>query len=264
MKTYSYSQLNTFKSCPEKYKIMYIDEKKNSKEGIEAFMGKRVHDTLEWVYSVYNIKRDIQFKEIEEFYDDNWTKNWHEEIYSVRDLKTEYYYILGKHCLGNYYYKYGPEFNQNVFATEMMINFKLNGFTFRGIIDRLDYDSDGNWVIHDYKTGKTLLSEPAVKRDGQLALYQMAIAQESTIKDIKSVELRWHFLQQGIERSVIHTEESLNKIKENLKGMVHNIEGADSVEVGGFQPKETMLCNWCHYWEDCSAKSTTNPVNKSE
>ena len=263
MKTYSYSQLNTFKSCPEKYKIMYVDEKKNLKEGIEAFMGKRVHDTLEWVYSVYNIKRDVSFKDIEEFYDDNWTKNWHKEIYIVRDLDTEYYYSLGKHCLGNYYYKYGPEFNQNVYATEMMINFKLNGFTFRGIIDRLDYDGEGNWIIHDYKTGKTLLSNPAVKKDGQLALYQMAIAQENTIKDIKSVELRWHFLQQGIERSVVHTEESLNKIKENLKGMVHNIEDADSVEVGGFQPKETMLCNWCHYWEDCSIKDSTNPSNRA-
>ncbi len=242
---------------------MYVDEKKNLKEGIEAFMGKRVHDTLEWVYSVYNIKRDVSFKDIEEFYDDNWTKNWHKEIYIVRDLDTEYYYSLGKHCLGNYYYKYGPEFSQNVYATEMMINFKLNGFTFRGIIDRLDYDGEGNWIIHDYKTGKTLLSNPAVKKDGQLALYQMAIAQENTIKDIKSVELRWHFLQQGIERSVVHTEESLNKIKENLKGMVHNIEDADSVEVGGFQPKETMLCNWCHYWEDCSIKDSTNPSNRA-
>ena len=77
MKTYSYSQLNTFKSCQQKYKIMYIDDNKNTKEGIEAFMGKRVHDTLEWIYNVYNIKRDVPFNLIEEFYDDNWSKNWH-------------------------------------------------------------------------------------------------------------------------------------------------------------------------------------------
>ena len=258
MKTYSYSQLNTFKSCQQKYKIMYIDDNKNTKEGIEAFMGKRVHDTLEWIYNVYNIKRDVPFNLIEEFYDDNWSKNWHEDIYIVRDFDTEYYYSLGKHCLANYYYKYGPQFDQDVFATEMMIYFKLNGFTFRGIIDRLDYDSDGNWTIHDYKTGKTLLSQPAVNKDGQLALYQMAIAQESTIKNIKSVELKWHFLQQGVERSVIHDKNSLDNIKENLKQMVHNIENAEV-----FEPKESMLCNWCHYWEQCSIKTGSNPVKKA-
>jgi len=258
MKIYSYSQLNTFKSCSEKYKIMYVDERKNTKEGIEAFMGKRVHDTLEWIYSQYNIKRSVPFKEIEEFYDCIWKSSWHDEIYSVRDFKTEFYYSLGKHCLANYYYKYGPEFNQSVYATELMISFKLNGFNFRGIIDRLDYDGEGNWIVHDYKAGKSTLSAPATKRDGQLALYQIAVMQKPEIKNIKSIELRWHFLQQGLERSVIHTEESLNKIKNKLKDMIHSIESAEY-----FEPKETMLCNWCHYWDDCSAKQTTNPVRKA-
>tara|TARA_R110002096_G_scaffold136556_8_gene289304 strand:+ start:1057 stop:1824 length:768 start_codon:yes stop_codon:yes gene_type:complete len=255
MKTYSYSQLNAFKSCGEKYKIIYIDNKKNAKEGIEAFMGKRVHDTLEWIYKY---SERVLFKDIEEFYDDNWAKNWHKEIYAVKDISSDEYYKTGKHCLANYYYKYGPEFNQNSYATEMMINFNLDEFSFRGIIDRLDCDSDGNWIIHDYKAGKRILSVPASKKDGQLALYQMAIMQEPSIKNIKSIELRWHFLQQGIERSVIHTEESLNKIKENLKGMVHNI-----IDSNEFEPKETMLCNWCHYWEDCSAKETTNPARQA-
>ena len=40
--------------------------------------------------------------------------------------------------------------------------------------------------------------------------------------------------------------------------MVHNIIDSDK-----FEPKETMLCNWCHYWEDCSAKETTNPARKA-
>ena len=50
-KYYSYSQLNTFNNCPQKYKIIYIDKIKSNNESIEAFVGKRVHETLEWLYS---------------------------------------------------------------------------------------------------------------------------------------------------------------------------------------------------------------------
>ena len=26
-----------------------------------------------------------------------------------------------------------------------------------------------------------------------------------------------------------------------------------------FRPNESILCNWCYYWEECPAKSTPNP-----
>ena len=49
-KYYSYSQLSTFKNCPQKYKIQYIDKVKNNNESIESFLGKRIHESLEWLY----------------------------------------------------------------------------------------------------------------------------------------------------------------------------------------------------------------------
>ena len=47
---YSYSQINTFLNCPQKYKLIYIKNIKTEKEGIEAFIGKIVHEVLEWIY----------------------------------------------------------------------------------------------------------------------------------------------------------------------------------------------------------------------
>ena len=61
---FSYSQLNTFKICPQQYKIIYINGVRKVDESIEAFMGKRVHEVLEWLYSELNIhpphERDSQ------------------------------------------------------------------------------------------------------------------------------------------------------------------------------------------------------------
>ena len=51
---FSYSKINTYKSCPQKYKIIYIDEVNIPNESIEAFMGKIVHSVLEWLYKINN------------------------------------------------------------------------------------------------------------------------------------------------------------------------------------------------------------------
>ena len=44
---YSHSRLETFEQCPQKYKFRYIDNIRTETEGIEAFVGKRVHEALE-------------------------------------------------------------------------------------------------------------------------------------------------------------------------------------------------------------------------
>ena len=43
---FSYSSLQSFKKCPAQFKYRYIDKIYKKDEGIEAFMGKRVHEVL--------------------------------------------------------------------------------------------------------------------------------------------------------------------------------------------------------------------------
>ena len=47
---FSNSRIETFEQCPRKYKFRYVDSIKTDTEGIEAFVGKRVHETLEKLY----------------------------------------------------------------------------------------------------------------------------------------------------------------------------------------------------------------------
>jgi ATP-dependent exoDNAse (exonuclease V) beta subunit len=47
--------------------------------------------------------------------------------------------------------------------------------TLGGIVDRLEVDHDGRVVVVDLKTNRTRPSGPAVQRDPQLALYQLAV-----------------------------------------------------------------------------------------
>ena len=87
---FSFSKINTYKNCPQKYKINYIDKIRKNHESIEAFMGKRVHEVLEWFY--YKNKAhpsnfypfDILLKK----YNDFWNSNWHDNIYLAKQSYT--------------------------------------------------------------------------------------------------------------------------------------------------------------------------------
>ena len=79
---YSYSQLNTFNTCPQQYKIIYLDAFRKKHESIEAFMGKRVHGVLEWLYIRENMEKSyITFDRLCQTYDDQWAAEWHRNIY---------------------------------------------------------------------------------------------------------------------------------------------------------------------------------------
>ena len=47
---YSHSRLSNFESCPRRFRYRYIDKIVVEAEGIEAFVGKRVHEILERLY----------------------------------------------------------------------------------------------------------------------------------------------------------------------------------------------------------------------
>ncbi|MBT3801663.1 MAG: hypothetical protein HOG05_10980, partial [Bacteroidetes bacterium] len=81
--------------------------------------------------------------------------------------------------------------------------------------------------------------------------------------DIKDITLTWHFLRQGVEVSIHHSAEEMIKFKKKLKKQVDQIVDLTS-DSGNFYPKESILCNWCYYWQECSAKTTGNPVRRAE
>jgi len=261
--TFSYSQLNTFKTCPQQYKIIYLDGIRKEHESIEAFMGKRVHEVLEWLYNNENQEKPyVTFDSLCQTYDNQWRAHWHKNIYIAYPRNnTDYYYSIGKHCLSNYYGRYGPTFDQMVEGTEVKLEFSIGDHTFRGIIDRLDHIGPGKWIVHDYKTSKRQKTQQQAMNDIQLALYQIAV--EQNYGQVNDISLTWHFLRMGSEVTVIHTREKLEKLRAKLNNMVEKIITClDDDQI--FIPKESLLCNWCYLWEECTAKVGSNPVIRAD
>ena len=248
MPVYSHSQLATYETCPQKYKLSYIDKIEVETEGIEAFMGSRVHEALEKLYRDLKVTKLNTLEELLSFYHQNWEKNWNDLIQIVRkSYSAEEYIHLGEKCIADYYKRYCPFDHGKTLGLEEYVYFPLeqeNGYFIRGFIDRVTLVNSSILEIHDYKTSNRLPAQEDVRSDRQLALYQMGVAEKW--QGIEEVRLIWHYLTFDTEIRSSRTAEELDQLRQATLELIQRIE-ADRQ----FLPKEGPLCDWCDYQGFC-------------
>lgn len=248
MPAYSHSQLSTYETCPHQYRLHYIEKIKVDTEGIEAFMGSRVHDALEKLYRDLKMTKLNTLEEILSYYHLCWEKNWSPAVQIIRkEYSPEDYRRLGERCLRDYYRRYYPFDQGRTLGLEETIYFPLEenrGYWIRGVIDRLTLVDQSVIEIHDYKTSGKLPTQREVEKDRQLAFYQMGV--NGRWKDIKEIKLIWHYLVFDVEIQSQRTEEELQRLREETIELIQRIESDRE-----FSPKEGPLCDWCDYQGLC-------------
>ena len=179
MPVYSHSRLSTYEKCPLQYRFRYLDKIKRDTQGIEAFMGNRVHEVLERLYRDLMMSKHPSLDELTALYHRVWDANYSDK---VRIVKTEYtaghYRGTGERCIADYYRRYEPFDQGATLGLEERVQVGLDPqgrYQIQGYIDRLVRAGQGVYEIHDYKTSASLPSDADLRRDRQLALYQMAV-----------------------------------------------------------------------------------------
>ncbi len=248
MPTYSHSQLSTYETCPYQYKLAYIQKIKIETEGIEAFMGSRVHDALEKLYRDLKMTKLNTLEELLAFYYQAWEKNWTDAIQIVRkEYNPEDYQRLGEKCISEYYKRYYPFDQGKTLGLEETIYFPIEeerGYWIRGVIDRLTLLNGSVLEIHDYKTSGKLPTQADIESDRQLAFYQMGV--EGKWKDIQEIRLIWHYLVFDVEIQSQRTSGELQRLRQETLELIKRIESDRE-----FSPKESPLCDWCDYQSLC-------------
>jgi putative RecB family exonuclease len=250
MAEYSISQLNTFENCPLQYKLNYIDRIKRYEEGVEAFLGQRFHEAMEYLYAE-RAARIVPLEELLASYEKQWDDTWHDEVKIRRENRTaDDYKAMGRRFIEDYYKRHSPFEEGRVLGLERYIRFPLDDearYRCKGIIDRLMLAPDGSFEIHDYKTGSKLPEQKELDEDHQLALYQIGV--QRLWPDAKDVRLVWHYAAFDMEMRSRRTPETLGALIAEIGALIDKVE-ATTV----FEPCESALCDWCPYWDLCPAK----------
>ena len=248
MPVYSHSQLSTYETCPQKYKLSYIDKIEVETEGIEAFMGSRVHEALEKLYRDLKVAKLNTLEELLSFYHQSWEKNWNDMIQIVRkDYSAEDYRHLGEKCITDYYKRYSPFDLGKTLGLEEYISFPLEeekDYWIRGYIDRVTLVDSSVLEIHDYKTSNRLPTKEDVESNRQLAFYQMGVSEKW--QGVQEVKLIWHYLTFDTEIHSSRTPGQLHQLRQATLELIHSIETDRR-----FLPKEGPLCDWCDYQGYC-------------
>ncbi len=248
MAVYSDSQLGVYEQCPLKYKLRYRDRIKRDMEGVEGFLGLRVHDTLKKCYDDLRFTKTNSLSDLLAFYNKIWQENWNDSILIMKqELTQEHYRALGEKLIENYYNRYSPFDADITIQTEMRIGFSLddeNQYKMQGYIDRLSRTQDGTYEIHDYKTSSHMPGQEDADKDRQLGLYQIGV--QKRWPDVENIRLVWHYVAFDTELVSCRTPEAISSLIESTKSLIDEIES-----VQDFLPDESALCNWCEYPDLC-------------
>jgi putative RecB family exonuclease len=129
-------------------------------------------------------------------------------------------------------------------ATEQDIRVEIGGVPFRGIVDRLDVETDG-LVIADYKSGKAPSERYQDGRLHQVLLYAAAIAELSGIQPARA---RLLYLNQRIIEVDV-TEENIADVTATLQDTWQRLQKA--CDTGEFEAQTGPLCAWCPFVGSC-------------
>jgi putative RecB family exonuclease len=247
MPIYSHSRLSAYEQCPLKFKYAYIDRIGIKRRTIEAFMGSRFHEVMEYLYGrVQFDKPDMET--LKRYFNDRWAQEWNEGVEIIRAERTaEDYRAIGLKAIEDYYRKHEPFDEGHVLGLEKDIIVDLDGsgtYRLRCIIDRLMKCADGTCEIHDYKTSNSLPPQEKVDGDRQLALYEIAVRQ--AWPHIEFVDLIWHYVCFDVELRSRRNSAQLEKLKADLITLINEIESAEE-----FPPRESALCDWCDFQRIC-------------
>jgi putative RecB family exonuclease len=249
MAAFSFSRIGSYENCKLQYKYQYIDKiKVKAKDTIETYLGSLVHEALERLYRDTRYEKLLSEQELLDFYNRKWDESWEDTIIiAKKEYSPENYRKMGEKYLKDYYKKHHPFEEGKIIGLETQNYLTLDEageYKYHVRIDRLMDMGNGNYEVHDYKSGMNLSTQEDLDKDRQLAMYSLWVRER--FKDFKKVRLVWHFLAFDKEMDSYRTAEQLEDLKNSILEEIKKIEATEE-----FPPNESYLCSWCLYREIC-------------
>src|SRR3989338_418553 len=248
----SYSSLQTYKQCPQKYKFQEID-RVPSKKSKEAVFGTLIHSSLKFMFEKTPLFPTLD--EVIEFYRSNFPPA--ENSIFETEIVRNAYFGEGLKMLKNFYAKNAP-WNFSVIDLESRFEIPLvdekrqETHILSGKIDRIDKLPDESYEIIDYKTSKRLPSQESVDNDLQLSIYSLGVQKKWPHLKTEQIKVSLYFLKHGEKLTSSRTTDSIKKTQDDVIDTIGQIRNKlEKNEI--FEPIPSPLCDYCSYRSICPA-----------
>ncbi len=229
----SFSQIETFQTCPLHYKLKYILKIPTPPSASQSF-GTAIHATLKNFFEEVALGSKPTEKFIHEIFENNWIK----EGFKSKSHEKEFF-NKGKLYLSGFL-KQG--FNPKFLPTALELPFTIplgKDLKIGGRLDRVDNLGNGEIEIVDYKTGATIPSQREVDKNLQLSFYALAaqkIPTEPFGVSPKNVKLSLYYLDEQEKISTTRTAKQLEDAVTEI------FKVRDEIEKSGFKCSNHMFC----------------------
>ena len=240
---FSFSQMETFESCPLQYKYRYLLKIPEMDSAALSF-GSSVHRALELFYTDLKAELSPSEETLLQYYQDNFIPyGFQGQAHKLRVFKH------GQELLEKYFATWHDAHGEIV-ELEQPFTLKLNSggkeFVLKGKIDRIDKHGD-TYEIIDYKTGK-MPSERELKKSLQLGLYALAVMDKNWLAlPQNKIKLTYYYLDANERYSSMAGERDLAAVEEYVGLMIAQMNEST------FLPKKGFQCAWCAFKAICPA-----------
>ena len=230
----SYSGINTYETCPAKFKFQYEDRVPQQPSPALAF-GDSLHRALHLFHN-RPVPVAPSLAELHAMLEATWVS----EGFSNASEETMYR-DHGRQVLAQYHRENVAEYRIPA-ALEFRFQIEVEGVQLSGVIDRMDRIPGGGYEIVDYKTNRRLPPQSRIDQDLQLSIYHLAAQQ---VWGIEPERLTLYYLLPGQRMTTTRTRQHVEELHRRI-GVV-----AERIEAGKFEAKQNPLCDWCDYQALC-------------
>ncbi len=230
----SYSSINTYETCPAKFRFQYEEKLPQSPSPALSF-GDSLHRALHHFHN-RPVPVAPSLEELLEILDAVWVSDG---FGNASEEKT--YLEHGRQVLAQYHRENAGSYKIPA-ALEFRFQIDVDGVTLSGVIDRMDRLPGGGYEIIDYKTNRRLPPQDRIDSDLQLSIYSLAAKE---IWGIEPERLTLYFLLPGQRMSTTRTATDRDELRRRIG------TAAARIDAGRFEPRENALCGWCDYQHVC-------------
>jgi DNA helicase-2/ATP-dependent DNA helicase PcrA len=240
--TLSYSQLDEYIGCPERYRLRYQIGVPTPPHHALSY-GSALHGAIAAFHASQMNDRPLAADDLVA----ELRRNWQPDGFLSRDHEDARF-AAGQAALERFRTQQLASGVRPV-AIEKPFVFRFGSDEIRGRIDRLD-ETPAGAVITDYKSSDVRDQKRADTRArDSLQLQVYALAHEAETGDLP-VAVRLHFIETGVVGSASATPDRVEKAREQIG------QAISGIRAGSFAPKPSPIaCGYCPFRTVCSASA---------